>query len=39
LGLLGEAFREKIEALDAYLDLVEELLESWGRENGIRPPT
>lgn len=38
LGLLGEAFIEKIEALDAYLDLVEELLESWGRENGIQPP-
>jgi hypothetical protein len=39
LGLLGDAFREKIEALDAYLDLVEELLENWGRENGIQPPT
>ncbi len=39
LGLLGEAFIEKIEALDAYLDLVEELVESWGRENGIQVPT
>jgi hypothetical protein len=39
LGLLGEAFSEKIEALDAYLDLVEELLESWGRANGIQAPT
>jgi hypothetical protein len=39
LGLLGEAFCEKIEALDAYLDLVEELLERWGRENGIQAPS
>jgi hypothetical protein len=39
LGLLGEAFSEKIEALDAYLDQVEELLENWGRENGIQAPT
>jgi hypothetical protein len=34
LGLLGDAFSEKIEGLDAYLDLVEELLEAWARENG-----
>ena len=39
LGLLGEPFNEKIEALDAYLDQVEELLESWGRANGIQAPT
>lgn len=39
LGLLGDAFKAKIEGLDAYLDLVEELLESWGRENGIQAPT
>jgi hypothetical protein len=39
LGLLGDAFKPKIEALDAYLDLVEELLDSWGRENGIQAPT
>jgi hypothetical protein len=35
LGLLGEAFSTKIAALDAYLDTVEELLETWGRENGV----
>jgi hypothetical protein len=35
LGLLGDAFAEKIEGLDAYLDLVEELLEAWARENGV----
>jgi hypothetical protein len=34
LGLLGNAFSDKIEGLDAYLDLVEELLETWARENG-----
>ena len=34
LGLLGAAFDDKIEALDAYLDQVEELLETWARENG-----
>jgi hypothetical protein len=35
LGLLGDAFGDKIEGLDAYLDLVEELLEAWARENGV----
>jgi hypothetical protein len=39
LGLLGDAFSQKIDALDAYLDQVEELLETWGRENGIQAPT
>jgi hypothetical protein len=34
LGLLGEAFFERIAGLDAYLDTVEELLETWARENG-----
>ena len=34
LGLLGDAFAEKIEGLDAYLDLAEELLEAWAREKG-----
>jgi hypothetical protein len=34
LGLLGEAFTEKLEGLDAYLDMVEELLDTWARENG-----
>jgi hypothetical protein len=35
LGLLGDAFAEKIEGLDAYLDGVEELLETWARDNGV----
>lgn len=34
LGLLGATFAEKIEGFDAYLDLVEELLDAWARENG-----
>jgi len=34
LGLLGKAFEDKITALDAYLDMVEETLEAWARENG-----
>jgi hypothetical protein len=34
LGLLSDAFSDKIRGLDAYLDQVEELLESWARENG-----
>ncbi len=35
LGLLGEAYDERVEALDAYLDLVDETLEAWGRANGV----
>lgn len=35
LGLLGAAFSEKVEGLDAYLDLVEELLETWAHERGV----
>ncbi|MBN2148635.1 MAG: hypothetical protein JW726_14710 [Anaerolineales bacterium] len=34
LGLLGASFAERVVALDAYLDLIEETLEEWGRENG-----
>lgn len=34
LGLLGDAFSERVAALDAFLDLVDETLETWGRENG-----
>jgi hypothetical protein len=34
LGLYGPAFKESLKALDAYLDLVEETLETWARENG-----
>lgn len=35
LELLGEAFSDRVEGLDAYLDRVEEVLESWGRERGV----
>ena len=35
LGLLGEGFASRVAALDAYLDQVEEILETWGRENGV----
>jgi hypothetical protein len=35
LGLLGAAFMERVTALDAYLDQIEEILEIWGRENGV----
>jgi hypothetical protein len=34
LGLMGEAFAERLKALDAYLDLVEDTLEDWGRQQG-----
>jgi len=34
LGLYGPALTERIEALDAYLDLVEETLETWAQVNG-----
>lgn len=34
LKLLVPAFSERIAALDAFLDLVEETLENWARENG-----
>ncbi len=35
LGLLGEAFIEKVKGLDAYLDQVEELLDAWARDMGV----
>ncbi len=35
MGLWGEGFVEKVEALDAYLDSVEETLDDWGRANGV----
>lgn len=35
LNLLGDGFVEKVEALDAYLDLIEETLDNWGRINGV----
>jgi len=34
LGLLGEGFTERVNALDAFLDLVEDTLERWSREFG-----
>ncbi len=34
LALIGPGFAERIAALDAYLDTVEETLEVWGRETG-----
>lgn len=35
LGLLGSDFHERVNALDAYLDLMEETLDKWGRANGV----
>ena len=35
LGLLGAAFTERITALDAYLDSIEEILEKYARANGV----
>ncbi len=34
LGLQGEAFPERVAALDVFLDTVEESLEEWGRAQG-----
>jgi hypothetical protein len=39
LGLLGQGFSEKVAALDAYLDTVEELLDEWGLARGIERET
>jgi hypothetical protein len=35
LGLGGEKFIDRLTALDAYLDNVEETIEVWGKENGV----
>lgn len=35
LGLLGDGFSERVEAFDAYLDLIEDTLEEWARKNGV----
>lgn len=35
LGLWGGKFQERIPALDAYLDVIDETLESWGKSQGI----
>jgi hypothetical protein len=34
LGLLGDGFAERMQALDAFLDLVEDTLEQWSHEFG-----
>ena len=34
LGLLGAGFTERLAGLDAYLDMVEELIDTWALENG-----
>ena len=39
LGLLGPGYSEKVAALDAYLDNVEELLDEWGQARGIERET
>jgi len=35
LGLTGDAFHERILGLDTFLDLVEETLDDWAKENGV----
>lgn len=39
LGLYGPSFQERVIALDAYLDNVEELLDQWGQARGIERET
>jgi hypothetical protein len=35
IGLVGERFFEKLDALDAYLDLMEETIEDWAKAHGV----
>lgn len=35
LGFLGEKFLERIRALDVFLDLIDETLETWASEHGV----
>ena len=35
IGLVGDKFSERLEALDAYLDLTEEIIENWARAHGV----
>ena len=35
LGLLGTGFAARVEALDAYLDMVEETLDDWGKKYAV----
>ncbi len=34
LGLIGAGFEERVKALDAYLDMVEETVDGWAQANG-----
>jgi hypothetical protein len=34
LDLLGSAFQDRLKALDAYLDMVEEVQDQWAAANG-----
>jgi hypothetical protein len=34
-GLMGSDFHQRVSALDAYLDVIEETLETWGKEHGV----
>lgn len=34
LGLAGEGWSERLQAMDAYLDTIDEFLETWGQEHG-----
>jgi hypothetical protein len=36
LGLYGEDFTERVQALDAYLDLIDETLDEWARRSGAQ---
>ena len=35
IGLLGAGFAARLEALDSFLDLIEETLEAWGKTRGV----
>jgi hypothetical protein len=35
IGLIGDKFPQKLDALDAYLDLMEETIEDWARARGV----
>jgi hypothetical protein len=35
IGLVGGKFSERLDALDAYLDLMEETIEDWARTHGV----
>lgn len=35
MRLLGEDFKDRLAGLDAYLDLIEDTIESWARKNGV----